>query len=127
MSRAYEEAFTNFKNSFEAMLKRISNKLDGMSIKTKRFSTNSVTLENNTVHICTLPSGVKELTIRYPAGDFISTVIFSTAKSGSIKINFPDSDRTSFVGTEKLEFFPSENWELNIHNGRVAGTQIFRS
>ena len=115
MNTKYIEAFTKFKVAFTRMVRNINDKLNDMTIKTEPFASANLTLKNNTVHRCVLTNGVTELTLHYPEGDFISTVLFSTAKSGKIKINFP-KDKTYFVGTEKLEFFPRENWELNIHN-----------
>lgn len=119
----YNKACTNFKKSFTRMVKDICTKLNGMAIKTKSFNDDELTVENNTIHMCSSKNGLNRLTIKYPQGEFISTIIFSTAKSGPIMVEFPST--TVFVGTEKLEFFPAENWELNIHNGRVVGARLY--
>lgn len=123
MNSSYNEALKLFKTAFSRMVETVSKKLRDMTIKTKTFDSSTLTLENNTVHICTSLNGVSNLTILYPSGEFVSTVLFSTAKGGKVAIKFPDN--TTFVGTEKLEFYPYENWELNIHNGRVAGARLF--
>lgn len=123
MKSTYEELYNNFKVAFKRMVETISKRLNDMTIKNKNFSSSILTVENNTVHRWNLPYGVSNLTIKYPQGEFISTVLFSTAKSGNISIKFPEE--TTFVGTEKLEFFPSEDWEINIHNGRVVGARVY--
>lgn len=123
MNSTYNELFNNFKTAFNRMVATLSNRLNDMSIKNKTFGSTTLTLENNTIHRWGIQTGVSNLTIKYPQGEFISTVLFSTSNTGPISIKFPDE--TSFVGAEELEFFPSEDWELNIHNGRVVGARIY--
>ena len=108
-------------------LTNLTSKLELLTTTTKEFNTDSTTLmmEDNTVFVYTGSSGITSLTINYPSeGNFISTIIFSTAKNGSIEVNFPSG--TQLVGRSRLEFFNSESWELNIHNGRVVAAQIYK-
>lgn len=123
MSKSYDKALEKFKESFTDFLSRIEKKINNLNIKVESFDSNILTLKNNTVHTYSGNSGIKTLTINYPDGDFISTIIFSTSKSGNINIVWPAN--TLFIGSEEPKFFPAENWEVNIHNGRVACAQIY--
>lgn len=123
MTKLYDEALKAFKKSFEKFMKRLSDKIESLTVRTKSFSTSSLTLQDNTVHIYNGTSGVSNLRITYPKGDFVSTILLSTAKTGTISITFPEN--TVYVGNGKLEFFNAEDWEINIHNGRVVGARIF--
>ena len=123
----YNKSYTNFKNAVNSFISKINNKLNSLTTTTKTFSKDSetITLADNQVFQYVGTKGISELIIKYPNEDFISTVIFSTANSGKIKVKFPSG--TTFVGHKKLEFFNQETWELNIHNGRVAASQIFEN
>lgn len=121
-SSNYNQALVNFKKNFSAFLSRIENKLNNLTVKVKQFNSSTLTLENNTVYVY-VGSGLSSLNIRYPSGDFISTIIFSTVKSGSVNIIFPSG--TKFVGSIPPKFYAAENWEISIHNGRVACAQLY--
>jgi hypothetical protein len=54
----------------------------------------------------------------------MSTILFSTAPKGTITVTFPKG--TQFSGSAPYEFFPAENWEISIHNGRVVGTTLVK-
>lgn len=126
MQESLEKSVTKFKNSLRTFLNRLTKKVESAFIKTKVFYGDSVTLENNVVFIRQNDLGVKDLTITFPKGDFVSTVIFSTANRGTITVRFVDNEnRLVFIGSGKLEFFPAETWELSIHNGRVAGARLY--
>lgn len=123
--KTYNKSYDKFKKSFESFIKKLVDKLNKLTTKTKLFysDTGKLTLEDNTIFKYSGSIGVTNLTIVYPEGDFNSTILFSTRKSGSVKITFPKD--SLLVGRRKLEFFPQENWEINIHNGRIAAVQIF--
>lgn len=126
MQKNLDMSIDTFKKSFKAFLTRLTKKIDSSFVRTKKFTGDSVKLENNVVHIRVNDLGVKNLTIKFPDGDFVSSVIFSTANKGNIVVNFDDPhNRLVFIGSGKLEFFPAETWELNIHNGRVAGARLY--
>ena len=116
-------AIDNFLTAAKNMLERLANKIDLALVKTKKFNNSTLTLESSVVHVYDGTTGISNLTINYPTtGEFMSTVIFFTARSGLITVNFPQG--TQFAGLERMKFYPNETWELNIHNGRVAGTLI---
>lgn len=119
----YEDYETEFLKSFDNALGSIEKNMGLLSVKEETFNGNTLTLKNNTVHVYNGNDGISSLSISYPSGSFISTVLFSTAKSGKISVTFPSD--TKFVGSSSYEFFPAENWELNIHNGRVVGAQLY--
>ena len=123
--RNYESAVGNFQRKLTNFLTRLTNKLNQLTTKTETFSTDVTTLSlaDNTVYHYTGSNGISSLTLVYPSGDFMSTVIFFTKSSGTITVNF--GNNTQFVGHKKLEFFNNETWELSIHNGRVVAVQIF--
>lgn len=127
-TKPYDDQVKKFKNSVNSFIKRLIKKLDELTTKTVYFSNSKETLnlKDNTIYQYNGGSGVKELTIVYPKGNFVSTVLFTTAREGTIVVNFKDKSRTSYVGYNELRFFNSENWELNIQNGRVVGNQIFK-
>ena len=120
----YKKAETNLLQAVSNVLNSIDTKLSASSVVTKTFddSTKVLTLENNTVHVYKGARGVSELTITYPSESLMSTVLFSTAQSGNIKITFKQG--TKFIGSAPYEFFPGEDWELNIYNGVVVGSTI---
>lgn len=118
-----ETAIDKFLTAAKSMLERLAKKIDLALVKTEKFNNNMLELKSSVVHVYDGTTGISDLTIKYPAGgEFMSTVIFFTARSGSININFPSG--TQFAGLERMRFYPGETWELNIHNGRVAGTLI---
>lgn len=123
--KTYSTGYEAFKKAFVDFMKRLVTKLNTLTTKTVSFSTEAaeLTMKDNTVFKYTGNTGVSKLTIKYPEGDFISTILFSTAKSGTITANFPKG--STFVGRKKLEFFPKETWEINIHNKRIVAVQIF--
>jgi hypothetical protein len=92
-------------------------------ITEKQFDGNYIKLEDGTTHVYSGTGGIRTLNIEYPEGSFMSTILFSTASSGDISISFPKG--TIFAGSAPYEFFPGENWELNIHNKIVVGSQLF--
>ena len=119
----YKTSEDKFLKAVDKTLTNVKDKISALTTKQSTFDGNTLTLENNTVHVYTGP-GVKNLTIlKYPEGDFISTVLFSTYREGSVNVTFPTG--TKFVGSAPYKFYPGENWELNIHNGRVVGSQLF--
>lgn len=123
VNQDYKVSEKNFLGAVDKVLTSIKDKIGSLSTTESSFYGDTLTLKNNTVHVYK-GTGIKNLTIKYPEGNFISTVLFSTANTGSIKVTFPAD--TKFVGSAPYEFFPGENWELNIHNGRVVGSQLFR-
>lgn len=126
MQKSWDTAIKNFTDSLSLFFKRLNKKIESAFIRVKEFNSDSVTLENNVTHIRKSDTGVTNLTINFPSGDFVSSVIFSTANKGTIKVNFVDPEnRVVFIGSGKLEFFPAETWELNIHNGRIAGARLY--
>lgn len=124
MISEFSKSSESFLKDFKAFITRVVNKIESAFVKVEHFTGNEITLKNNVVHIRDGSNGTTSLTIKYPKGDFVSTIIFTTARSGKIKVNFPES-RTIFAGSGVLEFFPAETWELNIHNGRVTGTRLY--
>jgi len=125
-TKKYDDAYKLFKKAFSDFIKKLKEKLNKLTIKSVIFSGSNpiINLEDNTVYAHDGSSGgVKKLTIKYPTSDFIATILFSTAKSGDITINFPED--SLFTGHRTLEFFNGEHWEINIHNKRVIATQIF--
>ena len=123
--KSYNDTYKKFQTSVNNFITKLTDKLNKLTTKTVTFDIDSgqLDLKDNTVFKYTGSSGITTLTLNYPQGDFISTVLFSTAASGSITVQFDDD--TVFVGRKKLEFFPQETWELNIHNKRVVAVQIF--
>ena len=118
----YDSAESEFLSAVDGALTSIKNKFDLLTITEHRFSNSEITLKNNSVFVYNGETGVRELHIKYPEGNFIATVLFTTAPDGQINITFDEG--TKFVGSASYEFFPNENWELNIHNGRVVGSTI---
>lgn len=120
----YKESEKNFLLAVDKVLAGIENKLSSLSVTEKTFddSIRTLTLENNTVYVYVGKNGVSDLTINYPSENILATVLFSTANSGNIKISFKAGTR--FVGSAPYEFFPGEDWELNIYNGVVVGSTI---
>jgi hypothetical protein len=121
-NKRYRPHEDRFVEAVDNMLNSIEKRMNSLNPKVSTFNENYVNLEDNTVHVYNGKNGVTTLQIKYPEGDFVSTVLFSTASSGKISVSFPNGTR--FVGSAAYEFFPAENWELNIHNGRVAGSLI---
>ena len=122
----YDNQFNSFKASVKEFLSKLTKKLERLTTTTKEFNTDSTTLmmEDNTVFVYTGKNGITSLKINYPSeGNFISTIIFSTSKDNRIEVTFPSG--TQLVGRSRLDFFNSETWELNIHNGRVVAAQIY--
>lgn len=126
-TKKYEDALNPFQKAIEGFINKLISRLNKLTTKTVPFSNNTeiITLSDNTIYQYTGTEGINELIIKYPDGDFISTILFSTNTYGKIQITFPVN--TKFVGRRKLEFFNQEHWELNIHNGRVAASQIFEN
>lgn len=122
MSKAYDKALQKFKVAFNEFIDRLESKINSLTIKRETFNSASLTLKNNTIHIYD-GNGLSNLQIIYPSGEFISSIIFSTSKSGTINITWPTD--TVFVGSEMPEFFPAETWEINVHNKRVACAQLY--
>lgn len=124
-TKQYDDAYTAFKKSLNSFINRLISKLDSLTTKTKTFSSTVLNLSDNTIHQYNGQSGVSELKINFPKGNFVSTILFSTAKEGEINITFTDS-RATYLGYNEIRFSNSENWELNIQNGRIVGSQIFK-
>lgn len=122
MSSTYDEALKKFKKAFSQLLNNIDSKLNNFTVKTESFNRPFLTLKNNTVHKY-VGYGINNLSITYPDGDFISSIILTTASTGEINIKWPEG--TVFVGSGKPEFYPSETWEINVHNKRVACAQLY--
>lgn len=124
--KSYENSLATFKTAVNNFLSKLANKINNLSVKVVNFSESRVTLkiENNTIYKYTGKDGILELNLQYPSTDFICTILFSTSKSGSIKVNFPKD--TSFAGNTNLQFFNAENWEINILNGIVSAVQIIK-
>lgn len=121
---SYDTALNNFKKKFVEFLSRFESKINNLTVKVEQFNSSTLTLKNNTVHVYAGGGGgVSSLTIKYPSGDFISTILFSTANSGAINITFPPDSK--FMGSVPPKFYPAENWEISIHNGRVACAQLY--
>ena len=124
-TKKYDEAYRSFSSSIETFIIKLVNKLNRLTLKVEKFSSSSLTLKDNTLYVYN-GSGLSSLTLKYPSGNFISTILFSTSPTAtSIKVDFPSG--TSFIGSAPYEFFPGENWELNIHNGTVVGGQIYKN
>lgn len=123
--KSYTRAYNNFTTTFNNFISRLTAKLNSLTTKTETFNYESGTLKlaDNTVFVYSGTNGVSNLTIKYPDGDFVSTILFSTSKSGNVSINLPSD--SVFVGRKNLEFFPQETWEINIHNKRIVAVQIF--
>ena len=121
----YNTVLNNFQTAVKNALNSIEKKISSVGVTHETFDGDTLTLKDNTVHVYSGKTGVRNLHIDYPTGNFISTVLFSTATSGDIKITFKSG--TKFVGASSYEFFPAEDWELNICNGRVVGAQIFNN
>lgn len=124
-TKKYDNAYSKFKKAINTFIVKLQKKLDDLTIKTVTFNSNRITLKDNTIYQYNGPNGLTNLTIVFPKGNFTSTVLFSTAREGEITITFK-GDNVSYVGFNELRFFNSENWELNIQNGRIVGNQIFR-
>jgi hypothetical protein len=122
MATTYDDSRTNLLAAIDNLFTAIETKFNSVSTKEENFDGNQLALENNTIFVYNGSGGVKTLNITYPSGNFISTILFSTASSGPISIKFPSNTR--FVGSAPYEFFNGENWELNIHNGIVVGSTI---
>ena len=122
----YDESLKAFKKAFSAFVTKLTDKLNQLTTKTQYFNSTKLTLVDNTIHQYNGKNGVTKLEITFPKGNFVSTVLFSTAKSGTIDIKFK-GDNVAYVGHSELRFFNSENWELNIQNGRIAGSVLFKS
>lgn len=123
MVTTYDEALKKFKKTFSQFLNAIDVKLKQVTVNSTTFSGPVLTLQNNTVHTYK-GSGIRNLTINYPEGDFIASIILNTATNGEINITWPSD--TIFVGSQRPEFYPAESWEINIHNKRVACAQLYR-
>lgn len=121
----YTKSYNSFKTAFTKFISQLMIKLNALTTKTITFSFESGVLKliDNRIFVYTGSNGVSNLTLEYPTEDFISTLVISTSKSGSVNINFPAD--SIFVGRKSLEFFPQEVWEINIHNRRVVAVQIF--
>ena len=118
----YKAKESLFITAVDTLLSSLKNRLNKLTTKSATFNTSTLTLEDNYVYVYNGAGGVSSLHITYPDSDCVATVLFSTAKSGTIKVTFKQG--TKFVGSAAYEFFPGENWELHIHNGRVVGSQI---
>lgn len=77
-----------------------------------------VLLDNNKEYIATEP--MDNLIIGYPEGDFICSLYFTLASSGTITVTLPES---KYIG-DVPNFKNGETWELSIKNGVVVGGKV---
>lgn len=128
--KAFSEATEKFKEVFISFVENLHTKIEDSRVKVKTFDTQSLKIENGTVHIYGGGVGLSSLTLTYPGKDsFISTVIFSTVAGPTtndtvapVPVTFPQG--TQFVGANTPVFYPNEKWELSILNGIVACSRI---
>ena len=71
----------------------------------------NITLADNTEYKLT---GVTELDLTYPSGDFESFLCVTFADSGTITVSFPSG--TKYIGAAP-DFANGETWEISIKNG----------
>lgn len=89
---------------------------EDLSVRHVKITNGStITLQDNCDYYSDTP--ITSLTIKYPSGDFISSVSFTLADAGSINISLPES---KCIGTAPA-FANGETWELSIKNGVVVG------
>ena len=125
MSAAYAEVMSNFKSAVKNFINTLDSKVNKVSLKniTSVDPKWTISLADSTIYVNNAKNGITDLTLHYPEGDFICTLIFTTAKSGTLNINLPEN--SVLVGRSRLDFFNNETWELNIHNGRIVAMQLF--
>ena len=90
-------------------------------IETKKshfVSGDEINVVDNTEY--TADGEINTLTVLYPETDFICSLYFTLASSGTITVTLPES---KYIG-ETPEFKNGETWELSIKNGVVVGGKV---
>ncbi len=78
----------------------------------------TISLTDNTEYKAAEP--ISTLTLTYPTNDFICSLYFTLASSGTITVTLPES---KYIG-ETPDFKNGETWELSIKNGVVVGGKV---
>ena len=89
--------------------------------ETKRVSFgNGETIDvvNNTIYTANAP--IDNLTVNYPEDEFICSLNFTVAATGSVTITLPQSEYIGGVPS----LANGETWELNISDGVVVGGKV---
>lgn len=90
---------------------------DAVTITRQDFNNAEIIeLSNNTEYYSS--ASISTLTITYPSGDFMSSIIFTLANEGNITITLPNT--TKYIGGTP-NFQNGQTWELNIKNGVLVG------
>lgn len=77
----------------------------------------AITLADNTEYYLT---GVAELTVGYPSGNFECWISLSTAASGTVTVTLPTSQ---YIGSAP-SFGNGETWEISVKNGVIAAAKV---